>query len=207
MKKVIFFFILFFFVCQPALAQTASPSSRAQEILDRVTDKVTQITNALRRTYGGKVKSLGSASFVITTSEGDKTIVTNDATSFYKIRAGSRSEINLVNIKVADDLVAVGTIDPANFEMTARQIIIKVHRYNVVGTISAISKNIYTVKEFSGPESTLDLGDTVTLKKIVDGKIVPAKLTDFTVNSTIFAIAYLADPQSGTLSALKALVY
>jgi hypothetical protein len=198
---------LIWFCPKTALAAEASPSARAQEILLQVTDKVTQITNTLRRTYGGKIKSVGTASVVITTNEGDKTVVTNDATSFYKIRAGNRGEIGFNNLKAADDLVAIGTIDPANFEMTAKQIIVKVRRYNLVGTITAVSKNIATVKEFAGPESQVDLADAVALKKISGGKIVPAKVADFVANSTIFAIAYLPDPTSGTLSALKALLY
>lgn len=183
--KLIIFLLAFFFI-KPAFAVD---STRSAEIYNKVL-KIAENT-AIKRTYSGTVKSQGTTSLVITTAEGDKTVTTNDVTSFFRIRAGNRTEINFKALKVGDDLVALGNIDPAAAgEMTGRQIIAKVKRQNLVGALNSLGK--------------IDLTDAV-LKKVQSGKISPAKLPDFKPESWVFILAYQPDPTSPALSALKAL--
>ncbi len=219
MKKIFLFFITFIafinfipLLGAPVLAVTATPSgtaapvnSRAQEILNRVTNKVTQLSEQLKKTYVGKIKSVGTSSVVITTGDGDRTVSTNEVTSLYRVRSGSRSEINFAALKSGDDLAAFGTIDPGNLEMTAKQIIAKVRRYNLAGVITANEKNVVTIKEFSGPETKVDLEGAVSLKKNLGTVFSPAKLADFKAGSTVFVIGY-SDGISSSLFALKAAI-
>lgn len=188
----------------------ASPSgkvdSRAQDILNRVTTKVEELANKQRKTYFGTVKSVGTKSYVVTTLDGDKTISTNDAASFFRIRAGNRTEVKFENIKVGDDLAAVGTIDPSTGEMTARQIIVKIARQNISGMVSAVDKGVVTVNQPDQTPIKIDLDSAITLKKMDNtGKVTTAKGADFTVNSPIFVIGYASD-KPDVLSVLKALV-
>lgn len=180
----------------------ATPSARAQEILERVLAKSAQQP---RRTHLGKIKTLGTSSIVITTAEGDQTIATTDVTSFYRFRSGSRSEINFSNLKVGDDLVAVGTIDPSSAQMTAFQIIAKVHRYNLVGVIESANNGLISLKEFGGGLSQIDLNGSVTLKKNVGTIFSTAKIADFKAGATAAVICYF-DPSAKALSSLKAIV-
>lgn len=186
------------------IINTATPSA-AQDILNRVTDKVTEIADSLKKVYVGQIKSVGTTSVIITSSDGDQTISTNEATAFYRVRSGSQTEINFSGLKKGDDLSATGTIDPSNLEMTARQIIVKVHRYNIVGVIQTNVNNVISVKEFSGPTSQIDISDTPILKKNLGTIFSTAKLSDFKVSATVFIIAY-TDPTSTSLPALKAVI-
>lgn len=185
MKLIIF--LLAFFLVKPIFAVD---STRSAEIYNKVL-KIAEDT-AVKRTYSGTIKSQGTTSLVITTAEGDKTVTTNDVTTFFRIRAGNRAEINFKALKVGDDLVALGNIDPGSAgEMTARQIIAKVKRQNLVGTLNSLGK--------------VDLTDAV-LKRFQNGKIALAKSADFKPESLVFIMAYQPDPTSPSLSALKALV-
>lgn len=175
----------------------ATSTPAAQEILNRVTDKVTQIANQLKKVYVGKIKTLGTTSITITSGDGDHSISTNEATVFYKIRSGNRTEIAFPNLKVGDEIAAVGTINSTNLEMTAKQIIVKVHRFNMIGTITARKNDVITLKEFNGVESLIDLSDTPVIKK--------AKLADFKVGTIAAVIAYI-DPTTSSLAALKAVI-
>ncbi|MCL4397444.1 hypothetical protein M1403_00190 [Patescibacteria group bacterium] len=201
-------FLSYILFSRSALAATATPSpsatssARSQEIQDQVNKLVNKLSGDLKRTYTGKIKSVGAASIVISTTEGDRTITTNEVTSLYRITAGKRAEITFSNLKDGDDLAAFGTIDPGNMEMTARQIIVKIHRYNLVGTIKTNEKNVLTVKEFGGPETKVDLTGAI-LKKNLGTIFSAAKLADFKPGSTVMVLAY-TDPSSPVLSTLKA---
>lgn len=212
MKKIIFLFLIlhlssFIF---PVYAVDATPAAvatksatpvekKAQDLLDRVATKVAQLATTTKRTYHGTIKSVGKSSYVITTPEGDRTIETNDATDFYRIRAGKRSETNFAGIKKDEDIVAIGAIDPGNKTMTASQVITKIKRTIVIGPIETLDKSIATVKG-----AKVDLTDASYQKIDLAGKISAATLADFKVGSTVFLLTH--SPEDGIYSSLKALV-
>lgn len=206
MKKLICLISLISLIwTRPVLAADATKSA-AQDLLDRVATRVADLTGKLRRVYTGKVKSVGTTSYVIATSDGDRTVTTNDVTSFYRIRAGNKTEVNFGSLKVGDDIAAIGTIDPNTFEMTAKQIIAKIRRYNLVGTVSETNKTIYSLNEIGGPKTSVDFEDAVSLKTMnLQGQVTATKVSAFKVGDLVFAIAYFSDPKSDTLSILKAL--
>ncbi len=196
-------------VTATAPAQIATPAADldpvSKDLVDRVNKIVEQNTN-LRRTYSGPVKSVGTASYVVTTAEGDRTITTGDVTSFYRFRANKTTEVNFAAIKKGEDVVAIGTIDPATGEMTAKEVIAKIARQNIVGTITETDDGMATIS-VGAKSVTVDLNDALTLKKMdTAGKIVTAKLADFKAGDNIFVMAYVSDPDSNDLSSLKALV-
>lgn len=205
MKNLIFtcLTVLTLFIFVPrVLAVPATPSAdqKTQELLDRVATKVAELADQTRRTYHGTIKSLGTSSLIVSTDDGDKTVAVNSATSFFRIRAGSRSETDLKGLKVGDYITAVGTIDPSSGDMTTKQIIAKIHRTNLTGTIQSITKGVATINS-----TDIDLTDASLKTLTRDNKIVAAKLSDFTSGNQIFAIAFSSDPKSATLSALKSL--
>ena len=180
--------------------------SATQDLLDRVATKVAGLASKLRRVYTGKIKSAGTNSYVVTTIDGDKTISTNDVTSFYRIRSGNRTEVNFKSLKPGDDIAAIGTVDPNTTEMSAKQITAKIKRFNIVGTIKSIDKTIYIIQGVNGPLTKIDLSDAVSLKMInIKNQIVPASLENFKQGDLIFAIGYMSDPSSEILSVLKAI--
>lgn len=207
--------LLLIMAASPTLAASATPAAEAtpaakvdpiaQDLLDRVATKVAELTDRLKRTYQGRVKSVGTTSYVLTTSEGDKTILTNDVTDFYRIRSGRTSTINFAGIKAGDDLVAIGTLDGATNEITAREIIAKIARQNIAGKITTNDDGVITIT--SGDKNyQVDLNDATTLRKAsASGQLSTAKLADFIEGSTVFVMAYEStDPD--ILSALKALL-
>lgn len=179
-----------------ALTMTTSTPA-AQEIRQAVDKKIIEIANQLKKVYVGKIKTLGATAITITSGDGDHSISTNEATVFYKIRSGNRTEIAFSNLKVGDEIATVGTINSTNLEMTAKQIIVKIHRLNMVGTIIARKNDIITLREFNSVESLVDLSDTPVIKN--------AKLADFKVGTIAAVIAYI-DPITSSLAALKAVI-
>lgn len=209
MKKIILVIIAFFIFSNTIFAvETSTPSAKQQDLMDRLTTKVAELSNQLRRTYFGKIKSMGTSSISLGTPEGDRTITTNDVTTYFRIRSGNRTEINFSSLKTGDDIVGTGTVDPQNNEMTARQIIAKIQRYNLVGTITEINKSTITVQDFSGKIFLIDFSDAIALKKTdVTGKISVAKFSDFQKDSLVFVMGYFVDANASEYSVLKALVY
>ncbi len=204
MKKLFFLLTFVILFALPVNAQQATPSAtpiekKAQDLLDRVATKVAQLATVSKRTYHGKIKTIGSNSYVITTSEGDRTIDTNDATEFYRIKANKTSETNFAGIKKDEDIVAVGAIDAGNKTMTATQVITKIKRLAVVGPIEAITDEIITVKG-----TKVDLADASYQKINSEGKVETATIDDFTKGAIVFLLAH--SPEDGVYSSLKALV-
>lgn len=189
----------------PSAKSATTSGDKVQDLLNRVSDKVTQITEKMRRTYHGSVKTVSTSTITIETSGGNRNIVTNDATDFFRFRAGNKTTIDLKGIKADDDIVAIGTIDPQTTDMTAKQIIAKIHRANFAGTITSMDKSVATITLTDNTQVKVGLDSALTYKKVLDGKIVPAKLADFTINNTIFVIAHSPDLKTEVYSSLKAL--
>ncbi|MBI4099964.1 hypothetical protein HY440_03055 [Candidatus Microgenomates bacterium] len=198
---VIIVIIVITLIGHPAFAADSTPSAKAQDLLDRVATKVAQLSAQLQKAYAGQIKSLGDTTIVITTESAERAIHTSDATSFFRVRANNRSEVNFAALKIGDDIAAIGTIDPATSDLTARQIIAKIARTNLTGTIKAIDKTIVTLPD----DTKVDL-DGASLKLLTaNRKIITAKLADFKVGATIFVIAHSPDQNSGIYASLKAL--
>lgn len=204
MRKIFFLLSFLLTFASPVIAVESTPSAtpiekKAQDLLDRVATKVAQLATTTKRTYHGKIKSVGKSSYVITTSEGDKTIETNDATEFYRIRASKRSTTDFAGIKKDEDIVAVGALDPTSKAITANQVITKIKRTVFAGPIESLDKNIATVKG-----TKIDLSDASYQKVDTEGKITTAALGDFKSGSIVFLLAH--SPENGVYSSLKALV-
>lgn len=199
-------FVAFAATSTPSAVSTpsAKPESKVQDLLDRVSDKVTKLTEKMQRTYHGPIKSISTTTITLTTSEGSKNVITNDATDFFRIKAGKQSTTDLKGLKSGDDISVIGTIDPQTTDMTAKQIVAKIHRSNFSGTIQNVEDTIATITLPDNSTVKVDL-DGTKLEKVSSGKIIPAKLSDFVENSTIFAIAFSPDSKTGVYSSLKAL--
>lgn len=199
------FFLLFVFpgIC---FAEDASISARAKDLYDRASSIAAQLSESSQKSYTGQIKSLGSSTIIITTKDKQRAIQTNDATSFYRIRAGNRSEISFTALKIGDAVASVGIIDPVSFDLTARQVIAKISRQNISGVIKSIDNQIYSIENSDNTITRVDLAD-VPLKKLdQNGKIISGKIDEIKQGSYIFVIAVTPDETTGIFSALKALV-
>lgn len=190
---------------------TATTSPTATSSANRARNEILQRLLALsaetpRQTYTGKIKTITNTSLIITSPYGDKTITTTNATSFYRFRANTRSEINLSNLKVGDDLAAIGAIDPVSAHMTAFQIIAKTRRYNLIGIIESAENGIISLKEFGGGTSRINLNETPILKKNVGTIFTTANLSDFKPGTVASIICYTDPADNYTLSSLRATV-
>lgn len=209
MIKKIFIFILFFVFVSPVLAvdsSSSATSTKAAEIVQAVQKWADGSANS-RKFYVGTIKSVGTSSYMVTTVDGDKTISTNDVTNFYRFKTGKRSDATFKTIKQGEDISAIGTIDPQTGEMTAKQILTKLQRVNVVGKIATLTEaNLATILDSNGKATKVDLSDAGSYKKIdTANKIAASKLSDFKEGSVVFIMAY-ANDGTDALSALKAIV-
>ncbi|MEK7565666.1 MAG: hypothetical protein AAB506_01315, partial [Patescibacteria group bacterium] len=145
MKKIFLFYFISLTslislnsLISPVLAEVSTSS--AQELRDQLEKKVVEIAKNYQKPLNGKITSLGAKTIAVKTPEGDKTVYVSEATLYHRIRSGNKTTIELKALKTGDDISALGTVDPATNELSAKQIIAKIQRINVFGQVSEIDK-------------------------------------------------------------------
>ena len=185
-------------------AQTAS-SSAASDLLNKITDKVAQMGQAGKRAYSGKIRSLGKTSINLVS---DSTVIfvdTNEATKFYRLKSGIRTNLDFKNLKVNDNVNVIGIYDENTKTLTAKEVIAKIQTYAFSGTITTVSKNGIVLDP--APKDLINLTDlsgTITMYKL-DSKnnLTKAKVTDPGVGDYISILGYDDATSPNVITALK----
>lgn len=189
-----------------ATSSASSKNDKETEILNKISDKVNELGQSLKRAYSGKVRSLGTDTISLTTDSGEAFIETNEATKFYRIKAGARTTTEFKTLKIGEELTVIGTLDEATKTVTARQIIVKVRRQILIGKVTEVNKLLITVFSPTLNSKIVDISGTIPLKKVApNGGLVSAKTPEVIVNSYLIAVGYY-EPDDPNLSALRAIV-
>lgn len=184
----------------------APKNDKEAEILNKISDKVNELGQSLKRAYSGKVRSLGTDSISLTTDSGEVFIETNEATKFFRIKAGARTTTEFKTLKIGEELTVIGTLDEATKTVTARQIIVKTRRQILLGKVTEINKLLITVFTPSENSKIVDLSGTVPLKKLTPaGDLTGAKASDVVLNAHLITIGFYQADQP-ELSALRAII-
>lgn len=109
-----------------------------KELRERVATRVAELREKMRRAWLGDIKSITGTTIVLTTKQGDKTVLTNEDTIFLRIRAAGRRKITLADLSVGEEIVAFGQVAGETGEMTAKVIIARVFPVKINGKVTAI---------------------------------------------------------------------
>ena len=152
MKKILIclfaYWIIGLLMITPVLAvKEATPpgeklgEERREQIKDlreRVATKVAELREKMRRAWYGEIKSISGTTIILTTKQGEKTVLTTEETIFLRIGAAGRRKIGLTDLTSGEKIVAFGQVDQEKGEMTAKVIIGKVFPININGKVTAL---------------------------------------------------------------------
>ena len=220
--KLIVLITIFFLFPFPVLAVSASQSAiatksanpkdqtessnSAKDLVNKITDKVSQMGQSLKKAYSGKIRSLGNNTISLTHDQGEVFIETNDATNFYKVRAGQRTSGDFKSLKIGTEITVIGIYDEGAKTLVARTLIDKIRRYAVFGKVNNIQKDLVTITLSDGTNKIVDLKDTLVFKKLSAKKdIVIAKQADIGQGDHVSVIGYYLDGETN-LTGLKVLI-
>lgn len=138
MRKIIHLFSLFV-ICsllltpavlaaQPTASASANQSSaddKSKELLERLATRVAELRQMSHKAYSGNLKSINAKTIILTAIQGEKTVITDENTVFFRIDANGKREINLSSLKMDDYIAAFGQVELEKSEMKGKIIIAK----------------------------------------------------------------------------------
>jgi len=155
-------------------AKTTTPASelkdnrqqQIEELRQRVATKAAELREQMKRVITGDIKSINDTTIVITTKNGDKTVLTDENTTFIRLGAGGRQKITLDDLAVGNTISVFGQLDQDSGKITAKIIIAKVIPLNIDGKVSAVDLNDGTIT-VQTPKKGLFIVDVETYTKIL----------------------------------------
>lgn len=173
----IYYLLLFtILLITPVMAVKPSPDSEAtppgknkqeqiKELRERLATKVAELREKARRAWHGEIKSISEKTILVTTKFGEKKIITDEETKFFKIGAGRKREIGLKDLVVGEKIVALGQVDQEKDEMAAKVIIAHVFPVNINGKVTAVDTEggTITVQTLSRGSFIVDVETTTKI--------------------------------------------
>lgn len=188
-------------------AKTATKSAenpdKAKDLVNKINDKVAQMGLNLKKSYSGKIRSLGNNTITLTYDSGEIVAEANDATNFYRLRAGKRSTIDFKSLKVGSDLTIIGILDEGSHTLISRTVIDKVARIAIFGKVTQVSKGTLTISLPDGKKQDVDTSGATIKKLSAKKEITTGRASDISADDYVSVIGYLDDDTSTTLTALK----
>lgn len=153
-------------------ATTPAKKEQIKELRERLATRVAELRQTLRKAYNGEIKSISGKTIILVTASGERTIVTNEETLFFRIGPAGRKKISLSDLKVGEKIAAFGQISQLEplagnqGELTARVIIAKVLPINIEGKVTAVDTENGTIN-VQTPKRGLFVVDVETTTKIL----------------------------------------
>lgn len=186
---------------------TATSSSKAKEILDKINNKANQLGLNQKRIYHGKIRSLGNNSISLLTDDGDIYAETSEATNFYRLRANQKTTIEFKNLKIGLDLTITGTMDESTNTLLTRTVVDKIRRIHLFGRVSEIKRDYVLLALADGTKKEVDISSVVNIKKYnsKNNTIVSGKVSEIKLEDTLMAVAYF-DEEDNRFVSLRTMV-
>lgn len=172
-------------------SQTLGEERREQikELRERVATRVAELRAQTKKGWMGTIKSISGKNLTLTTKQqGDKIILTNDETSFFRSGAGAKKTIKFTDLAVGQEVAAFGQVDQNTGQMTAKLIIAKVLPLNINGKVMAVdvSGGTITVQTPKNGSYIVDIETTTKIMVWEKGKgLVKFGLSKIKVNDRV----------------------
>lgn len=124
---------------RPELAtKAAERQEQIRQLRERVATRVAELKELRRRAWHGEIKGVSGTTITLATKQGEKTILTDENTTFLRIGPAGRRKIALSDLTVGEKIVAFGQVAGETGEMTAKVIIARVFPIKINGKVTAV---------------------------------------------------------------------
>lgn len=192
MKKIlliIFITIIIIINTQTAFAATATDSAKetqSKELLLKLATRTAELRAGMRKSLFGEIKSLTSdGKIILTTKNGEKTVNTDDTTSFFRISLLGRKEIKFSSLITAEQISIFGLNQEITGEFNAKVIVAKILPVNLTGKVSNIDLENGTLTILSLNKGTF-IVDVETATKIYTSNKVKLGFSKIKAGDRVF---------------------
>lgn len=211
-----FILLIFLFLSsfKPTVAIEASSSANdVQSIREVVQQKVKEKLNIITtpsskpKCFFGSIKEIKNQQIIISQNNENKTIVITDETIFINLK---KTKISFKDIKVGDEVLAMGYIDAQGQLETKRVVLIELKKIKnttqvINGQIVDVSQNspVFIVVPFNNKNNQYQIKtDSNNIKKINTGqKIIAIIKPDEKITNTFNLIKIISSTSTSTSSA------
>lgn len=199
MKKIFLLFTVYFLLFTLSTGstvavsdeKTATSSTRAQEINDRVKERLEKVENQItKKAFWGTLKAMNNTTLTLDTSKGEQIIKTDDQTTFLS----GKTPLKLNDLEIGKFLIVMGTTN-ADSSLLAKRILLLAKapkpapaRQAVFGKITDISTE-EKILVLTNPKNS---GTTFQVK-VTDKTVLTKKITDEAVKKVDFAALKIGD--------------
>lgn len=212
------FIILLFSFLKPVYAIEASSSAiDIQSIREVVQQKVKEKLNIITtpsskpKSFFGSIKEIKNQQIEINQNNENKTIITTEDTTYINLK---RTKISLKDLKVGDEILAIGYINSQNQLETKRIIIIELKKIInntqiINGQVVDVSQNspVFIIVPINNKNNQYQVEtDSSNIKKISVGqKIIAAIKPDEKISNTFSLLKIISSTSVSTSSATPTL--
>ncbi len=211
-----FILLIFLFLSsfKPAVAIEASSSANdVQSIREVVQQKVKEKLNIITtpsskaKSFFGSIKEIKNQQIIISQNNENKTIIITDETIFINLK---KTKISFKDMKVGDEILAMGYIDAQGQLETKRIVLIELKKIKnttqvINGQIVDISQNspVFIVVPFNNKNNQYQVKtDSNNIKKISTGqKIIAIIKPDEKIANTFNLVKIISSTSTSTSSA------
>lgn len=138
---------------------------KIEDLKERVASKVAQLHIPLFKALTGEVTSVAKDSFLLKTSQGEKTVKLDEEVKIFRLSPGKKLPIILSNLKKGDGVAAIGSND-AQGVFTAKVILTKTLPQNINGIVEKTDQTNFTisVKDQKGVIYLVDIESTTKVQ-------------------------------------------
>lgn len=211
-----FILLIFLFLSsfKPAVAiEVSSSANDVQSIREVVQQKVKEKLNIITtpsskaKSFFGSIKEIKNQQIIISQNNENKTIIITDETIFINLK---KTKISFKDMKVGDEILAMGYIDAQGQLETKRIVLIELKKIKnttqvINGQIVDISQNspVFIVVPFNNKNNQYQVKtDSNNIKKISTGqKIIAIIKPDEKITNTFNLVKIISSTSTSTSSA------
>jgi hypothetical protein len=147
-------------------AATPAPTSKIDDLKERLATKVAELRQTSRKAIYGKVKSVSVSTFTVETTTNDLKIELTDDIKVFQTIKGKRTELTTEDLAEDDIVTVFGEFDSGLDLLRAKVVVIQAAPLlRVAGVVSAVDREEFTVtlKTQEGQEYTIDIEKTTNV--------------------------------------------
>lgn len=202
--------LLFVLVCiKPVNAATSTPSSKLDDLKERLATKVAELRTTEKRAMFGSVKSLTITTLVLETKTKDVKIELPDEIAVYQYLKGKRTKLPIDDVAKRDTVTVYGDYDTTLELLKATYILIqKASLTRVSGVVEGIDRSDYSLnlKTETGQAYTIDIETTTKISRWDKiNKVTKSGFSKMVAGETIHIVGIAVPKKENRISAIKIL--
>lgn len=166
---------------------------QVKELRERLATRVAELREKMRKAFHGEIKSISGKTIILTSPQGDKTILTDEETSFFRTGVLGRKKISLSDLVLGEKITVFGQLNQDTGQLTAKVILAKVLPININGKVAAvdIEGGTITVQTLKRGSLIVDVEVTTKILAFVKGEgLKPSGLSKIKAGDRVHVIGF-----------------